>query len=94
MSVMSAQGTYEMLCPVTTDAENIIVEAIKPCEDAQNAFIVRLYEAEGTRTNTVLNFPNAVKCETTNMLEETIDALEDMNMTFRPFEIKTIKVYY
>ena len=94
MPVMSAEGTYEMLCPVTTDAENIIVEAIKPCEDAQNAFIVRLYEAEGTRTNTILNFPNAVKCETTNMLEETIDALEDMNVIFRPFEIKTIKVYY
>ena len=94
MPVMSAQGTYEMLCPVTTDSENIFVEAIKPCEDAQNAFIVRLYEAEGTRTNTVLNFPNAVKCETTNMLEETIDVLEDMNVTFRPFEIKTIKVYY
>ncbi len=94
MPVMSAQGTYEMLCPVTTDAENIIVEAIKPCEDAQKAFIVRLYEAEGTRTNTVLNFPNAVKCETTNMLEETIETLENMNVTFRPFEIKTIKVYY
>ncbi len=94
MPVISAQGAYEMLSPVTTDVDNIIVEAIKPCEDTQNAFIVRIYEAEGTRTNTILNFPYAVKCETTNMLEETIDVLEDMNVTFRPFEIKTIKVYY
>ncbi len=92
--VIATMGKYEMVTPVTVDAENIFVEAIKPCEDTQKAFIVRLYEAEGSRTNAVLSFPGAIKCEITNMLEETICDLKDMNVTFRPFEIKTVKVYY
>lgn len=92
--VITAIGNYEMSAPVTVSADNIFVEAIKPCEDTQKAFIVRMYEAEGTRTNAVLSFPGAAKCEITNMLEETVEELSDMNVTFRPFEIKTIKVYY
>lgn len=92
--VIVSEGIYEILTPVSVDAENILVEAVKPCEDTQKAYIVRLYEAEGTRTNAALTFPNAVKCEITNMLEETQEELADMNVTFRPFEIKTIKVYY
>lgn len=92
--VITAKGNYEMSAPVTVSADNIFVEAIKPCEDTQKAFIVRMYEAEGTRTNAVLTFPGAAKCEITNMLEETIEELADMNVTFRPFEIKTVKVYY
>ncbi len=92
--VTVAQGRYEMISPVSTDAENIFVEAVKPCEDEENAYIVRIYEAEGTRTNATLSFPAAVKCEITNMLEETQSELTDMNVVFKPFEIKTIKVYY
>ena len=92
--VIAVNGSYEMKTPVTVDADNIFVEAIKPCEDTQKAFIVRMYEAEGARTNAVLSFPGAAKCEITNMIEETQSELTDMNVTFRPFEIKTIKVYY
>ncbi len=92
--VIAAKGeyTFDALCGV--DKSNIFVEAIKPCEDAENAYIVRMYEAEGTRTNATLSFPCAKKCEITNMLEETQCVLDNMNVSFRPFEIKTIKVYY
>lgn len=92
--VIAAKGayTFDTLCGV--DKANIFVEAVKPCEDAENAYIVRMYEAEGTRTNATLSFPCAKKCEITNMLEETQAVLDDMNVSFRPFEIKTIKVYY
>lgn len=92
--VIVAKGEYKTESLVNVDASNIFVEAVKPCEDTQNAYIVRLYEAEGTRTNAVLSFPNAKKCEITNMLEETLSDLTDMNVSFRPFEIKTVKVYY
>ena len=92
--VIPAEGAYELKTPVTVSADNIFAEAVKPCEDQQNAYIVRLYEAEGTMTNAVINFPFAKKCEITNMLEETQCPLTDMNVTFKPFEIKTIKVYY
>ncbi len=92
--VITAKGCYKLDALVNVESPNIIVEAIKPCEDAENAYIVRLYEAEGTRTNGVFSFPNAKKCEITNMLEETLHTLSDKDMTFRPFEIKTVKVYY
>lgn len=92
--VIVAKGEYKADSLVSVDAANIFVEAVKPCEDAENAYIVRLYEAEGTRTNAVLSFPGAKKCEITNMLEEPQSELTDMNVSFRPFEIKTVKVCY
>ncbi|MBR5496365.1 MAG: alpha-mannosidase, partial [Clostridia bacterium] len=92
--VIAAKGAYETNQLALVDAANIFVEAVKPCEDAENAYIVRFYEAEGTRTNATLEFPGAKKCEITNMLEETESELTDMNVSFRPFEIKTVKVYY
>lgn len=81
-----------------TDADNIIIETVKPCEDNQKAFIIRLYEAEGSFTHSTLKLglqPQSV--ELTDMLEETIEKLpcnNEIQLTFRPFEIKTIKVGY
>ena len=57
-----------------------------------------MYEAEGSAVNanvTVLN--SAKKTEITNMLEETQSVLPDAVsnvLSFKPFEIKTIKVTY
>ncbi len=78
------------------EAENCFIEAIKPCEDAENAFIVRVYEAEGAYTRTKMTFTDkAKKAVITNMLEEETEEIAlDGILTFRPFEIKTIKVYY
>ncbi len=76
----------------------MIVETVKPCEDGERAFILRIYEAEGsfTHSDITLGFqPKAV--ELTNMLEEKQTALEPaqtFRLTFRPFEIKTVKVRY
>lgn len=80
------------------DADNVICEAVKPCEDAQNAYILRLYEAEGTYTSAAINFQHPVRkiCET-NMLEENIACLGEepvIRTAFKPFEIKTYRVYY
>ena len=91
-------GAREMASLIGVDCSNVIVETIKPCEDSARAFIVRLYEAEGARTiaNVRLGFsPKAV--EETNMLEERaceLPASADIRLTFRPFEIKTVKVSY
>ncbi|MCH5316423.1 MAG: alpha-mannosidase [Eubacterium sp.] len=93
-----SQGKFDILQLVKVNAPNIIVEAIKPCEDADKAFIVRLYEAEGTFTNCEIKFADKVKkFELTNMLEEkTGDTVlgNEFKTQFRPFEIKTIKAYY
>ena len=95
--VVSA-GEFETASLLKVDKDNIIVESVKPCEDEGRAFVVRLYEAEGTRTNARVCFGDVVeKCVVTNMLEEPVGPISDSNelaATFRPFEIKTVKVYY
>ena len=42
---------------LTTSCRNVVVETVKPCEDAQNAMIVRLYECEGSHTAPVALHP-------------------------------------
>ncbi len=93
--VVAGKGEFALNAPVIPKADNIIVESVKPCEDSQKAFIVRLYEAEGTYTNCPVEFvEGAKKVEITNMLEETQSKLSGKELTFRPFEIKTLKIYY
>jgi alpha-mannosidase len=93
-----SDGIFEITALVNVDKANIVVESIKPCEDEDKAFIIRLYEAEGTRTNSVITLNEGVNRYTlTNMLEENIESIVDgnvLNTQFRPFEIKTIKAYY
>ena len=83
---------------VTLSAPNIVVEAVKPAEDDSGAFVLRLYECEGSGTRTAMRFgPPVRKAVLTNMLEDekqTLACAENtLDLTFRPFEIKTIKVY-
>jgi alpha-mannosidase len=82
----------------SVDCSNVILETVKACEENQRAFILRLYEAEGSYTHAQLQMGMPVKsAELTNMLEETLETLpadEKLALTFRPFEIKTIKITY
>lgn len=93
-----AAGEYELPTLVKTNVENVIIEAIKPCEENERAFIVRMYEAEGTFANSTVTLGlKASKVEETNMLEEVknvIESTENFTLNFKPFEIKTIKVTY
>ncbi len=94
---LQINGTADIKPLVKVAAENCIVEAVKPCEDAEKAYIVRIYEAEGAYTKTKISFADsAKKVAATNMLEEEIEVFDSLTpeLTFRPFEIKTIKVYY
>lgn len=96
MAHVVAQGDYNAKSLVNINMPNVIAEAIKPCEDGEKAYIVRLYEAEGTRTNCEITF-NGKGFAPTNMLEEELEKTQNSNTlqtTFAPFEIKTYKVYY
>ena len=100
LPVIVAPGalTKALPAPVLVEADNVIVEAVKPAEDIENAYVVRLYEAERARTTTQLTFPADVKCvKEANMLEEVFAdvALTDgvADVTFKPFEIKTFICY-
>ncbi len=93
-SVVS-KGEFQAESLACFDAANIIIESVKPCEDCEKAFILRAYEAEGAYTNAKLSlFDGAKKAEETNMLEEVKAELSSLDLTFRPFEIKTLKITY
>ena len=93
--VVMGNGDYEAVALVVPEADNVIVEVIKPCEDNEKAFIARLYEAEGTYTNCPVRiFDGAKKVELTNMLEESQGEIDGSELAFRPFEIKTLKISY
>lgn len=95
---IEATGDYKALPLIKVLEDNIIVESIKPCEDNQKAFIARLYEAEGNFAHTKIELLEGTKeVSITNMLEEEIERLplsSDFKLTFRPFEIKTLKISY
>ncbi len=76
---------------------NIIVESIKWAEE-ENAFVIRLYEAEKsfTHVRVQLSVP-AKKAALTNLLEENATSvpLRDgaVELQFNPFEVLTLLVY-
>lgn len=78
------------------DSSDIVVEAVKKAEDSA-ALIVRLYEAAHSSVQTTLRIGlPAAKVEETNLMEETIREIEldgsTIQLSFQPFEIKTIKI--
>ena len=95
---IAAKGKSETNSWLSLDKPNVIIETVKPCEDEQKAYILRLYEAEGGHANVKLKINHSVKSvELTNMLEEVQDKLpieNEVNLSFTPFEIKTVKIGY
>jgi alpha-mannosidase len=77
----------------------VIVEAVKPAELIENAYVIRLYECERNKTVCDIKFPSRAKAVyAANMLEDLGDELPLQDGTlkteFRPFEIKTFVVKY
>ena len=91
-------GSRKMDSIISSGAANLVIETLKPCEDSAHAFIARVYEAEGAYTHGELNLGFAPKSvEITNMLEEKeaeLPASANIRLTFRPFEIKTLRITY
>jgi alpha-mannosidase len=92
------QGEYMEQSLAKVSASNLIIETVKPLEEQEKAFILRIYEAEGTYTNTTLVLPDWVKgIAITNMLEEPEEVLapsQETELSFNAFEIKTLKINY
>lgn len=78
------------------DSDNVIIETVKNAEDS-DGIIVRLYESEGSHAACKLDFGIEVsKVLETDMIERVKSELvcdnNSVNLTFGPFEIKTLKV--
>ena len=81
---------------ITADAANIIIEAVKKCEDS-NDLIVRLYECHGRGTSTKVDFGFNIKDVSLVDFMEKDTAQEGFDtvsrtLFFKPFEIHTLKV--
>lgn len=79
---------------VCVDAANVISETVKPCEDGGRAFILRLYECEGSYARTRLCLaPGCGDVQLCDMMEQPL-APCPAELSFRPFEIKTLRIAY
>ena len=79
---------------VRVDAANVMPETVKPCEDGGHAFILRLYECEGSYALTRLSLaPGCSGAQLCDMLEQPF-APCPAELEFRPFEIKTLRITY
>lgn len=79
------------------DSDNVLIEAVKLAED-KSGFVLRLYECNGQRTKANIKVNGMKTAELTTMIENKLEDLavndESVSLTFKPFEIHTIKVKY
>ena len=80
------------------DRTGVVIEAIKRAEK-ENAVIVRLYEAHGTRgvLNLKISLPVSGAC-LADLMERSLDKVEvqggNITLPIEPFEIITLKLYF
>ncbi len=95
--VTTAEGIASTASLMRLDAPNIIIETVKAAEDGSGDIIVRLYESVNTATCTKLTVHLPVThVSLCDMLENELAPLpmDDccVRLTFRGFEIKTIRL--
>jgi alpha-mannosidase len=95
--VSKVNGTGGEASFFNLDAANVIIETVKPAEDGSGDIIVRLYEALRTATRCTLSTTLAVRsAEEDNLVENPQVGLAVSNgkieLDFRPFEIKTVRL--
>jgi alpha-mannosidase len=84
---------------ISLNAANIILETIKLAEDGSNDIIVRLYESKRNLTHCTLSTALSInKAFQTDMLERNQSELSvnkgKIELDFRPFEIKTLRLAF
>ena len=82
---------------VAADKANVVLDTVKPCEDEDRAYILRLYESTGAHTHATLSCKAAKAFVRCNMLEEPMEDAKQgqaYSLSLRPFEIVTLKVCY
>jgi alpha-mannosidase len=81
----------------TLDKSNVVLETVKLAEDGSGDLIMRLYESGRTRTRCTLTVGLAfTAAAATDMLETPLADVpidgKQINLEFRPFEIKTLRL--
>lgn len=80
---------------LSIDSHNIICETVKRAENQPESIVLRFYESEGKSTEASIDLKIAYKSwQDTTLLEEALSdsQLTPINLSFNPYEIKTILV--
>ena len=90
-------GTADERSLFAIDADNVILETVKPAEDGSGDVILRLYESKRTATRCTLSTTLPLAgAAITDMLERPCSELDcargAMPLDLRPFEIKTLRL--
>ena len=76
------------------DADNIIVDTVKPADTVENALLVRAYESMGKQTECAIRVNGKIaKTVESDMLEENQVPVDLNHVRFGSFEIKTFILY-
>ena len=86
-SVKAGQGVA--LLPLSTDGTTVQLSAIK--RDARGELIVRMYESCGRDATVTL--PEGILASPTDLLEDVVSDERTSTLTFKPFEIKTVRLH-
>ncbi len=90
-------GAVKAFSGLTVDRANVILDTMKPAEDGSGDVILRLYEAKKAATDAEISLGfDASGASLCDMLENVTEELEladgKLKLSFRAFEIKTVRV--
>ena len=98
--LMTAPGNAGTRSLFAVDAANVVIDTVKPAEDGSNDIVIRLYEAKRMTTACRLttSLPVAAAAATDMLERETVEVLVCVDgtvaLTFRPFEVKTVRLRF
>ncbi len=97
LPVTVADGAAEDFSLLSVDAPNVIVETVKAAEDGSGDAILRLYESKHASCDAVLtlHLPAASvwACDMLENLREELPVGDGrVRLSFRPFEVKTLRL--
>lgn len=94
--VSPPSGSFPAAGLFSLNAENVVVETVKRAEDG-HGIILRMYEDRNRRTEATLTwhreFAAAVECDLLeNEIVKPFAGGKELKLSFRPFELKTVRI--
>lgn len=91
-----SRGSIKAFSAVSIDKKNVILDTMKPAEDGNGDIILRFYESKKAAVMAKVHCTLCKKAYLCNMLENVTEEIpvEDGSfmLTFRAFEIKTVRI--
>ena len=91
-----AEGSMSKRSYLSIEKDNIILDTMKPAQDGSGDIILRFYESKKAATITKIFTRLGEKAFLCDMMEDVLEEIPfengEMELSFRTFEIKTVRV--